>query len=184
MGANIHDMHLFEALDAYPYNLSEAVESLNYALSYDDKNTLALCLKGRVYAEQLKDYEQAKLCYEEALTVDIHALEIYPNFILTLIWNEDYEQAQKVIDFALSIKGIDKALIYLKQAILFESLQQFKEAAKAIKKARLINYDAELQFEIEDSHDRIKGKIKLLLGKPIKKDKNVKNKKKLNKRRK
>lgn len=184
MGANIHDTHLFNALDAYPYNLSEAIESLNYALSYDDKSTVALCLKGRVYAEQLKDYEQAKLCYEEALAVDIHALEVYPNFIITLIWNEDYEQAQKVIDFAKTIKGIDKALLYLKQAALFESQQQFKKAAKAIKKAMLHNYDMDLQFNIEESHDRIIDKIDLVSDKKIKKETKAKGKKKSNRKRK
>lgn len=40
------DKYIFQALDAYPYNLEETVESLNYALSYDDKNAVALCLMG------------------------------------------------------------------------------------------------------------------------------------------
>lgn len=184
MGANLNDTHLFEALDAYPYNLSEAIESLNYALSYDNKNTLAICLKGRIYAEQLKDYEQAKLCYEEALAVDIHALEVYPNFILTLIWNEDYDQAQKLIDFAMTIKGMDKALIHLRQAMLFESLHQLKEAKKAVKKAVLSNFDADLQLDIQEVHNRIKDKVKLLSGKKSKINKETKKKKKVNKKKK
>ena len=53
------DKYLFQALDNYPYSLEETVESLDYALSYDEKNTVALCLYGRLYAEQLKHYETA-----------------------------------------------------------------------------------------------------------------------------
>lgn len=183
MGTNIHDTHLFEALEAYPYNLSEAIESLNYALSYDDKNTLALCLKGRIYAEQLKDYEEAKTCYEEALAVDIHALDVYPNFILTLIWNEDYEQAQKLIDFAMQIKGMDKALIHMKQATFYESQHLFKEASKAIKLAKLSNYETDLQADIIEQQNRIKDKLRMISDKKPKKNKPT-NKKKAEKKKK
>ncbi|MBP6238275.1 MAG: hypothetical protein KA270_13100 [Saprospiraceae bacterium] len=46
------DRYLVKALDAYPYNLEEAIESLDYALSGDNNNAATLCLYGRVYAEQ------------------------------------------------------------------------------------------------------------------------------------
>jgi uncharacterized protein YfaS (alpha-2-macroglobulin family) len=45
------DKYLFQALDNYPYSLQETVESLDYALSYDEKNTTALCLYARIEAE-------------------------------------------------------------------------------------------------------------------------------------
>ena len=73
------DKYLFQALDNYPYNLEDVVESLDYALSYNNKNTMALCLYGRVYAEQLSDYEQAKLYFQEALISNIFAKEVYPH---------------------------------------------------------------------------------------------------------
>ena len=57
MGNNLHNSYVFQAIDAYPYNLEETLEALNFALSYNEKDTQALCLMGRVYAEQLKDYE-------------------------------------------------------------------------------------------------------------------------------
>src|SRR5690606_41519380 len=40
------DKYLVQALDNYPYNLEDALTSLEYALSYDENNTQALCLYG------------------------------------------------------------------------------------------------------------------------------------------
>ena len=50
------DKYLFQALDNYPYSLEETTEALDYALSYDAKNTTALCFYARIEAEQLQNY--------------------------------------------------------------------------------------------------------------------------------
>ena len=155
------DKYLFQAMDNYPYSLEETIESLDYAFSYDSKNTMVLCLYGRIQAEQLWNYEEAKNYFQEALTVNIHALEVYPHYIQTLILNEDYQEAEKLSDFALTIKGINKAEILLKKALLFEVQMQFKKALKEIKKAKLhsIHYFSEADsVEIEK---RIKTKVDL-----------------------
>ena len=127
------DKYVFQALDSYPYSLEETIESLDYAFSYDAKNTMVLCLYGRIQAEQLLNYEAAKNYFEEAFTINIHALEVYPYYIQTLILNEDYEEAMRLIDFALTIKGISKADIFVKKAILFEVQHKFKKAMKEIR---------------------------------------------------
>ncbi|WP_225556135.1 hypothetical protein ACSLMH_00485 [Flavobacterium columnare] len=102
------DKYVVQALDNYPYWLEGTLESLGYALAYDNKNAMALGLYGRLYAEQMQDYESAKQYYAEALAADIHALEIYPHYAEVLLLNEDYEEAAKLIDFSLTIKGINK----------------------------------------------------------------------------
>lgn len=61
------DKYLSQALDNYPYSLTETIESLEYALSYDETNTTALCLTGRLYAEQLMNYEEAKNIFRKRL---------------------------------------------------------------------------------------------------------------------
>jgi hypothetical protein len=38
MDTNLHTSYLFKAIDAYPYDLAETLESLNYALSYNENN--------------------------------------------------------------------------------------------------------------------------------------------------
>lgn len=156
------DKYLFQALDNYPYSLEETIESLDYAFSYDAKNTMVLCLYGRIQAEQLMNYDEAKSYFQEALSINIHALEVYSYYLQTLILNEDYEEAQKLIDFALTIKGINKSDIYVKKAILFEAQNEFKKALKEIKNAKLHSLQFAYECNISDVEKRIEGKIDLL----------------------
>ena len=153
------DKYLFQALDNYPYNLEDVVESLDYALSYNNKNTMALCLYGRVYAEQLSDYEQAKLYFQEALISNIFAKEVYPHYIQTLILNEDYEEATKLIDFALTIKGIDKVEILMKKIYLFEKTQELKLGLKLMKEVKLSTLNSDYNYLIEETEKRLKQKV-------------------------
>ncbi len=156
---NLLDKYLFQALDAYPYSLEEAVECLNYALSYDDKNPIALCLMGQIYAESLKNYETAKEYYQQALSVDLYALEVYPKYIDVLLWNEDYEEADKLIDFALTVKGTDKAVLYLKKAILFEQKKNYKSALEFLKMAKQNAYNNQFINDLKEEKTRIKEKM-------------------------
>lgn len=165
------DKYLFQALDSYPYSLEETIESLDYAFSYDSKNTMVLCLYGRIQAEQLMNYEDAKTYFLEALAINIHALEVYPYYLQTLILNEDYEEAKKLMDFALTIKGMNKAEIFLKKAILLEVQHKFKEALKEIKQAKLYSIQHDYDSGIGEVEKRIKGKMDLLKKKKPKKSK-------------
>lgn len=144
------DKYVFQALDNYPYSLEETIESLDYAFSYDAKNTMVLCLYGRIQAEQLLNYEEAKNYFQEALAINIHALEVYPFYLQTLILNEDFDEAQKLIYFALTIKGINRAEILVKKAL------------KEIKKAKLHSISYASDSEINESEKRIKGKMDLV----------------------
>jgi tetratricopeptide (TPR) repeat protein len=166
------DKYIFQALDAYPYNLEETIESLNYALSYDEKNAVALCLMGRIYAEQLGNYEMAKTYYERALSEDMHAVKIYPKYINVLLWNEDYAAAEKLIDFALTVKGTDKAVLYFKKAILFEKKKEYKIALSCLKTAKIHAYNSHFIHELAAEKKRIKDKM------PKKKKKSSSKKKK------
>jgi len=167
---NLINNYVFKALDAYPYDMEEVMESLNYALSYDQKNTTALCLMGRVHAEILKDYEQAKMYYTEALAENVNALQVYPHYVNVLLWNEDYNEVEKLINFALTIKGSDKGVLYLKKAILFEQLKKYKKALNYIKLAKENTFCTEFMNELIGEKERIKGKL------PKKKKKNKKKK--------
>ncbi len=153
------DKYLFQALDNYPFNLEETVESLDYALSYDDKNTMALCLYARVYAEQLLNYEEAKNLFERAIGININAIEVYPFYIQTLLLNEDWEEAEKVIDFALTIKGINKVEILFKRAMLLELKKEFKKAQKVIKEIKLLLIHSDYNYLIEETEKRLKDKL-------------------------
>jgi hypothetical protein len=166
------DKYLFQALDNYPYWLEGTSEALDYALSYDAKNTTALCLYARIEAEQLQNYEAAKNYFQEALAINIDAVAVYPYYIETLLLNEDCEEAAKLIDFALTIKGINKMAILLKKVQLLERQQKIKEAIKAMKEVKLTSF-ANDSFEIDEVTKRLKAKKDLL--KPKEKSKKKKS---------
>ncbi len=93
--------------------------------------------------------------------------------------NEDYEEASKLIDFALTIKGINKMAILLKKVQLLERQQKIKEAIKAMKEVKLASF-ANDSFEIDEVANRLKAKKELL--KPKKKSKKKKSDKKAKKK--
>ncbi len=155
------DKYLVKALDAYPYNLEEAIESLDYALSGDHNNAATLCLYGRVYAEQLQDYDTAKTYFQDALAADMKAVFIYPYFIQLLIDFDEDVEAEKLIDFALTVKGIDKPLILSKLILLKEKQMLYKEVKHSIKKLKSIALNDDYQHFIDKTEARIKEKKKL-----------------------
>jgi tetratricopeptide (TPR) repeat protein len=155
------DKYLFHALDNYPYSLEETVEALDYTLSYDNENTTALCLYARLQSEQLQDYEKAKSYYQEAIAINLHAVGVYPYYIETLILNEDFDEAAKLIDFALTIKGINKVQVLLHKITLLEKQQQFKCALKTIEEIKLLDMSDEVNH-FEKMEKRLKFKKELI----------------------
>lgn len=155
----LHNSYLFKALDNYPYDLAETIEALNYALSYDNKNPITLALAAKVYAEQLYDFETARQYYEQALAEDIYALSVYPDYISLLIKTEELDKAEKLIGFALTLKGIDKAAIYYAQSHLWHVKREYKQALDALKNAKLHTYSAEFLKTIDEARELIKSKM-------------------------
>ena len=182
MDTNLLNNYVLKAIDAYPYELEETVENLNYALSYESNNVYALYLMGRLQAEQLGDYETAKHYFAEALANKMDFIKVYEKYILVLIWNDDYEEAQKLIDFALTVKGIDKGLVWYYQGLLFEYQANYKKAIKALKKAKAFGYNSSFISHIDTEISRVKDKIKPKKKKASKKKKTKKEKQKKKKK--
>ena len=174
---NYINNYVFKALDAFYYDLEETMESLNYALSYDDKNTMALTLMGRVYAEKLYKYSEAIEYYKEVLAININAFEVYSPYINVLLWNEDLKEAEDFIDFALTVKGSDKAMLHLKKAVVKEHQKKYKSALKSVKLAKEHSYSSDFMYTIDTNKDRIKEKMP-----NSKKKKTTKNNKKKKKK--
>jgi tetratricopeptide (TPR) repeat protein len=156
---SLTNKYLFEAMDAYPYDLTQVIESLNYALSHDDKNPMALCLMGRVYAEQLGFYEEAITYFEKAINSEIYAFKVYPYYIDVLLKMEDFDKACVLIEFAMTLKGFDKSVLYAKKSLLHEYKCEYKSAVEYIKKAKNHTYEADCMDALELIHKRIKSKM-------------------------
>ncbi|WP_179333853.1 tetratricopeptide repeat protein [Winogradskyella costae] len=179
MDTNLLNNYVLKAIDAYPYELEETVENLNYALSYEADNAYALYLMGRLQAEQFGDYEKAKHYYAEALANKLDFHKVYSKYILVLMWNEDYDEAQKLIDFSLTVKGLNKGEVYLFQGQLFEILQKYKKALKTLKLAKNHVYNNSFISFIDSEIKRVNDKMK---PEKTKKTKSKKKKKKKNKK--
>lgn len=135
MDTNTHNLYLVKALEAYPWELEKTMESLNYALSYEPENVRALALMGKVQIEQFKNHEAAKYYYERAIASDINFAAMYPGYVGVLVDNEEYDAAQRVIDFALKLKSVDKAVLLLYKATIFEKKEVYKAAKTTLKEA-------------------------------------------------
>lgn len=151
--------YFFEALDNYPYSLPNCLEALNYALSYDPEDADSLCLMGRIYSEMLTDYETAKLYFEEGMQADITNLNIPQYYIKCLLDNEDLDEAEKLIGYALKIKGIDKCKILIQQALLFEIRLEYKKAIESLKKAKTFAYGQTMIDFLKNREKFIKAKM-------------------------
>lgn len=178
MDTNLLNNYVLKAIDAYPYDLEETVENLNYALSYESHNAYALYLMGRLQAEQFGDYEKAKFYFAEALANKMDFIKVYPKYILVLIWNHDFEEARKLIDFAHTVKAVGKGELLVLEAQLFECQEAYKKALKTFKKAKLFVYNNGFTSFIDSEINRVKNKIKPKKKKSSKKKKSIKVKKK------
>jgi tetratricopeptide (TPR) repeat protein len=169
MESNLHNSYLFKAIDTFEYNLEETIEALNYALSYNSQDTHALCLMGRVHSEKLQDYETAKTYFVEALAERLETPHIYPHYIQTLILNDDYKEAENLIEFAFGVKGIDKGVLYLKKGQLHEAMEEYSLALSALKQAKKGGLNNDFVDYVKGEISRVKNKLN-----PKKKKKNKK----------
>ncbi|MDQ1098031.1 MULTISPECIES: tetratricopeptide repeat protein [Chryseobacterium] len=151
--------YYFEALDNYPYCLPDCLEALNYALSYDPEDADSLCLMGRIYAESLRDYETAKSYFEMAMQSNVSNVNIPKYYISCLIDNEDYDEAEKLIAYALKIKGIAKADLLYRQSFLYEKKENYKKALQYIKEAKKFSYHKTMTDFLNERQKFVKGKI-------------------------
>lgn len=177
MDTNTHNIYLFKALDAFPYNLEETIESLNYALSYDPNNAQALLLMARLYSYSMRDYETAKHYFEAAMTSDMDMSRLYPDYVYVLLSNEDYPEAQRLLDYAVTVKGTDKAVLELLQGQLYEGIFEYKRAMKSFKAAKKLGRNGDFNGFINREIERIKEKLPKKKNKKDKKKKKNKNKK-------
>ena len=151
--------YYFEALDNYPYSLPDCLEALNYALSYDPEDADSLCLMGRIYSEMLTDYEKAKHYFAEAMQCNVSNLNTPQHYIKCLLDNEDLEEAEKLIKYSLTIKGIDKCRILIHQSLLFEIRLDYKKALEPLKEAKTFAYDQSMIDFLKNREKLIKEKM-------------------------
>lgn len=153
--------YLIKALESYPYDLEQCMESLNYAMAYENNNPIAYCLMGRVHLEIFKDYPTANSYFREALASDVNYLETYGYFLECLLIQTDFEELKKLLVFAGKRKGMDRALLFYYEAMLLERQLKFKKALKMIKEAMIHAPSSFFLSDLEEMKRRVEKKIAL-----------------------
>ena len=170
--------YIFRALDMYPYDLEEAVQALEMALSYDENNVTALCLMGRVHAEMLREYEVGIEYYEKVLAEDPKNLVVQEHYLKALLWNDDEDKALEFIEYAMKIKGADIANLYLYKAYCYEHKEEYEEAMKYLKIAPKYAYNNDFGTFCNEENDRVKKKNCLASKEPKEEKENEKEEEK------
>lgn len=153
--------YLVKALESYPYDLEQCMESLNYAMAYEDNNPIAYCLMGRVHLEIFKNYPAANSYFREALASDVNYMETYAYFLECLLVQADFGEMNKLLAFARKRKGIDHAVLFYYEALLFERKLKFKKALKMLKEGMLLAQNSSFMSDLEDAKRRIEKKVEL-----------------------
>jgi tetratricopeptide (TPR) repeat protein len=78
----------------------------------------------------LKDYEKAKEYYEDAMIYDVSNINTPKFYISCLLENEDLDEAEKLIKYAVKIKGIDKCDLWYQRSLLSEKRGSLTNAMK------------------------------------------------------
>lgn len=114
---------------------------------------------GRVYSEELKDYETAKKYFDEAMQSNIGNVNTPRYYIECLLNNEDYQEAEKLIEFAIKLKGIDKSEIMNCMSLLQERNFEYKKALATLKEAKKFAYSRAALEALEEREKLVKGKV-------------------------
>jgi len=178
MNDTINNTYFIKALENYPYDLEESIESLKYALSYDEHNADVHCLMAQFYMDQLYDYETAQYHLEEALAYNIDHIKSYQVFIRLCIQLDELNKAEKLIDFASTIKGFSQVFVLEQKAYIKEKKGNLKDA-KAFAHQAISNCICNTNLgELKKILSRLDYKIKLTKTKSTKKRKKGKKEKK------
>ncbi len=148
-----------QALEAYPYDLTEALEALSYALSYESGHAGAHCLLGRLNMEQLMQYAKAEFHFEQALISDINYVSIYEHYSMLLILLREYEKAEKLIKHAYTIKGVNLAAIQYREGLLHEYQKNMVTAKRFMKLAYDNSCNEEERSFLKHELGRVKSKL-------------------------
>ena len=158
MAITMADQYYIKAIDYYPFNLEEALENLNYALSYDGEHAGANCLMGRLYVEYFKDYEKAEIYFQAALACNPAHAESCEHYARLLLNLRSFSKAQKLLDYAGGLPGVSLARILQLKAQMGESQHQFAAAKELLKKAMLETFDNEYMLALESDLARVEKK--------------------------
>lgn len=155
MELTLADEYFLRADGHYPENLASVVENLRLALGYDDRHAPSWCLLGQVQMYRLADYHNAERAYNEAINCDLNYTITYRYLSLLYVWLEEYERAENLIDYGLSIPGIHRFELRVLLAIIYELNGDLERAEEILTATRQIVFDNEWIRLLDDDINRV-----------------------------
>ncbi|MFM7021834.1 MAG: hypothetical protein ACKOXB_02565 [Flavobacteriales bacterium] len=160
MAITLADTYYLKALDNYPYNLPEAIENVNYALSYDDAHSGGHCLMARINFYQLKNYELAEYHFQSALASNINDKDTHEYYVYFLLAKRDFRAAKKLVSFSKKRGVLSVAKILQVEALLNEYQKEYDVSLKLLNKALDESYNEGFTDFIKSEINRVEDKIK------------------------
>ncbi len=170
MAIDTHEILYIKALDNYPYDIEECIDKLHYVISANYNHVGVHYLLGKIYQEQLHDFEKAKFHYQMALSLNHNFTPVYTCYIGLLIDLSAYEEALKIINIGVTIPGIDVAKLQYTEGILYEKKKDYDKAKFCFKAGKISALNSEYRSFLDKQLARVKAKKAEL--NPKKKNKN------------
>ncbi len=156
----IADTYFLKAFDYYDYNLEVVVENIGYALSYDEEHAPTWCLKGRLMMDCMKNFKEAAHCFENAIFYDPNYIDTYKYYSLLLIWISDFEKAKIIINKSKRVKGMSRATIIHRSAMIYEYQGNIGEAIRIMKNGKLFSLTQSNYDFFNNEINRLKRKVR------------------------
>lgn len=154
----IADQYYLKAMNSYPLQLAEAVENLNYALSYDAEHVGANHLMGRLYMEVICDYGLAEHYYKKAMAGDPTNHDLCLDYALLLITTRELDKARNLLDYVKKFRGIDLARAYHHEGLLYEYQYEYNRAIQYYEYAMLESYNEQNGKYLKSEIQRVEAK--------------------------
>lgn len=155
MTFTIADQYFMRARDGYPYNMDEVLENLQYALSYDQEHANAHHLMGLVYQDQLNDAEQAEAHFQQALAAEPRHADTCLDFIRLMIDQRQFVQAERLLNYAATIPGMDMARLWFQRGMWYEYQRNYSQALHWYRQGMVETYNADMMCRLEEASERV-----------------------------
>ncbi len=162
MSITLADQYYLKAMDAYPYELEETVENLNYALSYNNEHAGANFLIGKVYFEQFNKFSLAEEHFILAMSVDSRNPEICAGYCELLIKVRKLKEALRLVTYAMELPGVYPPEFIHFESLIYENQGKFEKAKEKLRTAiQFCNNNGDINF-LENEIKRVERKQKHL----------------------
>ncbi|HAD97636.1 MAG TPA: hypothetical protein DCG19_09530 [Cryomorphaceae bacterium] len=160
MATLLADGYYLKAMENYPWELSEALENLNYTLSYDPEHAGANCLMGQLQMHYLKNYQAAEEYFEAAMASDPEYVCAWEHLVILYIHQKRMDRAQKVLEYAQRIPTMNRTFVLWAMSRILETRYELSLAKRYLKAAFGEVFSWEEQDYLNAELKRLKVKTK------------------------